>query len=124
MADELITVPAQVMGMNPRADRSWKLVFETSKELSGEDVKILADNFQGEGWLLFKPNSTGEISVKDVPETDADAGVESPSKRLRKRIYVLWEQKGKKGSFDNFYLATMSKFMEMVEEKLEPKEVK
>lgn len=117
-SDKLISVPAQVMNMNPRADRSWKLVFET-RELSGEEVKVLADNFQGEGWLLFKPNAD-DIELSDIPQTDADAGLESPSSRLRKRIWLLWDQGGRKGSFDNFYLATIGKFMEYIESKLEP----
>lgn len=116
----LIQVPAQVMGMNPRADRSWKLNFET-RELTGEEVKLLADNFQGEGWLVFKPNSKG-VELGEIPDTDADAGIESPSARLRKRLWVLWKQRGSKGSFDNFYLDQMQKFMEYVESKLEPKE--
>lgn len=121
MASEVvISVPAIVHGMNPRADRSWRLVFET-RELAGDEVKLLADHFQGEGWLLFKPNAD-DISLAEVPDTDADAGLESPSVRLRKRIWLLWKQGGEKGSFDNFYLATIGKFMEFIESKLEPQE--
>jgi hypothetical protein len=120
-APSLIQVPAQVMGMNPRADRSWTLKFET-RELKGEEVKLLADNFQGEGWLVFKPNSQG-VESGEIPTTDADAGIESPSVKLRKRLFILWKQRGSKGSFDNFYLDQMQKFMEYVESKLEPKEV-
>lgn len=116
---QLISVPAQVMNMNPRADRSWKLVFET-RELSGDEVKILADNYQGEGWLLFKPNADSGIGLDEIPATDADAGIESPSVKLRKRLFVLWRQTGSKGSFDNFYLTCMGRFMEFIESKLEP----
>lgn len=118
---QIIKLPAQIVGMNPRADRSWRINFET-RELTGEEAAILADNFQGEGWLLFRPNADSSIEAKDIPVIDADAGIESPSVKLRKRLYVLWVQKGKKGSFDNFYLTTMQKFLEFVEQKLEPKE--
>lgn len=121
MGDQLITVPAQVMGMGPRADRSWKLTFET-QELSGEQVKILADNYQGMGWLLFKPNPDSGVNMSDIPSVDADAGMESPSSKLRKRLWILWDQRGREGSFDNFYLAQMGKFMEFIESRLEPKE--
>lgn len=114
----LIQVPAQVMGMNPRADRSWTLKFET-RELSGDEVALLADNFQGEGWLLFKPNPDSGIESSEIPVTDADAGMESPSVKLRKRLWLLWKQQGSKGSFDNYYLASIQKFMEFVETKLE-----
>lgn len=120
MAEPIITVPAVVQNMRPRADRSWKLEFET-RELSGDEVKILADHYQGEGWLVFKPNAD-TVELSEIPSTDADAGLESPSSRLRKRIWLLWDQGGRKGSFDNFYLATIGKFMEFIESRLEPKE--
>ena len=117
--EPLVTVPAQITGFSPKADRSWKLTFET-QELAGGEVKILADNFQGMGWLLFKPNPDSSIKLSEIPQTDADAGLESPSVKLRKRMYVLWKQRGEKGSFDNFYLTMMGKFMEFIEQKLEP----
>jgi hypothetical protein len=114
-SDQLISVPAQVVNMNPRADRSWKLVFET-RELSGDEVKILADNYQGEGWLVFKPN--GDISVSEVPEGKADAGVKTPSQRLRGTIMVLWRQKGSKGDPEAFYRVTMERIIEFIKEQL------
>lgn len=103
--------------MNPRQDRSWKIVFET-RELSGDEVKILADNFQGEGWLLFKPN--GMISENEVPDAKANSGVKTPSQRLRAVMYLYWEQRGSKGSFDAFYLTEMEKAIEWWKSKLEP----
>lgn len=116
-APSLIQTPAQVMSMNPRADRSWRIAFETP-ELSGENVKLLADNFQGEGWLLFKPNSQG-VDLGEVPIVDADAGIESPSVRLRKRMYAYWRQNQVKGSFEAFYFANMQKYIATWESKLE-----
>lgn len=113
----LVSVPAQVINMNPRQDRSWKLVFET-RELSGEEVKILADNFQGEGWLLFKPN--GNITQAEVPESDANAGLKSQSQRLRSTIMVLWRQQGSRGDPQAFYNTYMEKLIEYVKSKLEP----
>lgn len=112
---QLIQVPAQVMGMNPKADRSWKLVFET-RELQGEEVKLLVDNFQGEGWLLFSPN---EVSVKDVPTESADAGVKSQSKRLRDVIFILWKQRSEKGDFESYYRTYLERLIEYVQSKLE-----
>lgn len=114
---ELVSVPAQVINMNPKQDRSWKLVFET-RELSGDEVKILADNFQGEGWLLFKPN--GNITQDEVPDSDADSGIKSQSKRLRDVIFILWKQKGERDDFESFYRVYLEKLIEFTKSKLEP----
>lgn len=119
MERELIQVPAQVMGMNPRADRSWKLQFET-RELSGEEVKLLADNFQGEGWLMFKPN--GDVALEDIPKERADSGVKSQSQRLREVIYILWKQKGEKGDFETYYRVSLERLIEYIKEQLTPEE--
>lgn len=111
-----IQVPAQVVNMNPKADRSWKLVFET-RELAGEEVKYLADNFQGEGWLLFSAN---EIKTSDIPKEDAEPGTKSQSQRLRDVIFILWKQKGGKGDFETFYRVYLEKLIELTKSKLEP----
>lgn len=116
---QLIQVPAQVMGMNPKADRSWKLIFET-RELKGEEVKLLADNFQGEGWLVFSPNEA--VTVADVPEETADAGVKSPAARLRSKIWRLWKAQGGQGDFESFYRTYIEKLVEFIDSKI-PEEV-
>lgn len=113
---QLISVPAQVVNMNPRQDRSWKLQFET-RELSGDEVKILADNYQGEGWLLFKPNSEG-ISLKEVPTETAEAGVKTPSQRLRASIMVLYRNTGAKGDPEAYYRTKMEQLIEYVQSKI------
>jgi hypothetical protein len=113
---DLIQVPAQVINMNPRADRSWKIAFET-RELTGDQVKILADNFQGEGWLVFSPN---EIEAPDIPTTEANSGTKSQSERLRDVIFILWKQRGGKGDFEHFYRVMLEQLIEYVKTKLEP----
>lgn len=117
---QLIQVPAQCVNMNPKADRSWKLVFET-RELHGEEVGLLADTFQGEGWLVFKPNAEG-VANEEVPEDIADSGTKSQSKRLRDVIFVLWKQKGGKGDFETFYRVYLEKLIEYTKSKLEPED--
>jgi hypothetical protein len=116
---KLIQVPAQIIDFKPRPDRSYKVVFET-RQLSGDEVSLLADNFQGEGWLLFKPN--GEINIADVPKDEADAGNKTPSQRIRSVIYVKWEQTGRKGSFNDYYHTVTSKIIEFLKDQLEPEE--
>jgi hypothetical protein len=116
---QLIQVPAQVVDLKPRQDKSWKISFET-RELGGDEVGFLADNFQGEGWLVFKANADG-IEVEDIPESEAESGVKTPSQRLRAKIFILWKQHGSKPrDFESFYRTTMQKFEEAIESKLEP----
>lgn len=115
MGQRLIQVPAQIIDFRPRADRSYRIAFET-RQLSGEELAILGDNFHGEGWLVFSPN---ELQAEDVPVTDADAGVKSPSQRLRSVLYVWWQQLGSPGSFEVFYQTQYSKLIEYVKEKLD-----
>lgn len=112
---DLIQVPAQVVGMNPRQDRSWLLKLET-RELSGDEVKILADNFQGEGWLVFKPNDN--IAAEEIPQGNADSGTKSQSQRLRDVIFVLYKQKGGSSDFETFYRVTLEKLIEFIKSQL------
>lgn len=113
---KLIQVAASVIGMNPRADRSWRISFETA-ELNGDEVSILADNFQGEGWLVYKPNS--EVQVADIPEGYADPGVKSPAQRLRAKIFILWKQKGSKGDYESYYRTSIERLITIIDEQLE-----
>lgn len=117
--NEIVQVPAIVINMNPRADRSWRIAFET-RELTGDEVKILVNNFQGEGWLVFKPNA--DVNPTDIPESPAESGTKTPSERLRGVTYILWKQKGAKGDFQAFYNTTMERLIEYMKSKLEEKD--
>lgn len=94
-------------------------MFET-RELSGDEVKILADNYQGEGYLVFKPNSN--IAQVDLPEGDANAGMKTPSQRLRAVMMVYHKQKGLKSDPQAFYATEMEKAIDWWKSKLEPNE--
>lgn len=118
-ATQLVQIPAQLVGFNPKQDRSWKLAFET-RELPSEQVKLLADNFQGEGWLVWKANS--EVTQDEVPEGNAEPGTKSASRRLRDRLFILYKQKDIRVDFESFYRTSMERFIEQVDEKLEPED--
>ncbi len=109
-----VTLPVEVVDIRPRADRSWKLSFET-RELTGEEVAVLANNFQGAGWLLFSPN---EIKEADIPDAPAEPNTKTPSQRLRASIMVLWQQQGSKGDPESFYRTYMERLIEYVQSKL------
>jgi LPS sulfotransferase NodH len=85
--------------------------------LKGDDVALLADNFQGEGWLLFKPNADG-VRPEELPSESADAGVKTAAQRLRATIMVLWRQTGSSGDPEAFYRNTMAKLQEYILSKI------
>ena len=103
-----------VADIKPRKDKSWKIAFET-RELSGEDVNLLVDHLQGEGWLQFSANE----DMPAPPASPADAGTKSPSERLRSHVYVLWSQRGEKGSFDSFWAAQVDAMCERLREMID-----
>jgi hypothetical protein len=105
--------------MKPRADKSWKIVFET-RELTGSEVALLADNLQGEGWLVFKPNA--EITAGELPTGNAESGTKSQSQRLRDVIFILWKQRGGRGDFETFYRVSLEKLIEHVKTQLDKEE--
>lgn len=112
---KLVQLPVIVDDMKPNKDRSWKLRFET-RDLSGDEVSLLADALQGEGWLVFSPNQ--EVTVSDIPTDTADAGVKSPATRLRAKLFVYWKATGGKGDFEGFYRTKIEQFIEVIDNKI------
>jgi hypothetical protein len=43
----------------------------------------------------------------------------SPSQRLRDVLYVLWEHRGSKGDFEQFYIASIEKVINRIKEELD-----
>lgn len=80
---------------------------------------MLMDLLQSEGYLLFSPND--DLTEKDIPAEKADAlvGKKSQAQRIRNTIYVLWEQRGRKGKFDDFYDAITESIIDQLKDKLD-----
>lgn len=112
-----VQLAAQLLKISSRADRTYKLEFNT-RELSGHEAATLLGELMNEGWLLWSPN---ELKESDVPDEKADAmlGTKTQAQRLRGVIYRLWEQKGKLGSFDDYYRSVLENMIEQIKEKLD-----
>ena len=113
----ILTVPVQVVGFQPKVDRSWTMKFET-RELDGQEVALLADSYQGEGWLIFSPN-TEAIAVTDIPTEAAEAGGKSPGERLRGRVFVYWKQHVDKGDFESYWRTYVQKQIDRINEEID-----
>lgn len=115
---KLVSLPVIFNKMTPRVDKSWKLEFET-RELFGKDIEELANRLGTEGYIVHSAND--DITAMDIPEIEADAGLEgkSPSQRLRNTLYVLWEQRGKPVDFDVYYITQMNRLIDTLKARLE-----
>jgi len=87
---------------SPRKDRSVGLRFITMTEVSSEFYTTLADNVSLSGWLVFDDIATIEAPKERLPDRE-----QSPSKRLRNKLYVKWEKMidlcATDVSFDRYY---------------------
>ena len=94
---------------SPRKDRSVGLRFITVMEVPSELYAALADDVSLTGWLLFDDKAMPTAPKEDVPDRE-----KSPAKRLRNCLYVLWEQRGSNGSFEQYYSDQMNKISDRV----------
>ena len=114
----IATLPAIFSKITSRADKSYKMEFE-SRELSGQDANILLGLLQQEGFLLFSPNP---IQEADIPTEKSDSGTDfkSPSKRLRDRlaVYYINVKKGERHNFEAWYVSELERIGEKYLDKL------
>src|SRR5689334_21528894 len=105
-----VTLSAQLLKVESRADRTYKLIFNT-QELKGEQAAMLLPLLQSQGWLLFDPQEIDEI---DIPNEKPDlmTGTKTQAQRLRGVIYRIWEQRGKPGDSESFYRTYMERLIE------------
>lgn len=105
---------------NPRfrKDGSVTLIFTTAQEIPDDEVIYLLNAGRKDelGWLLWSPNpfQEGDIPSEEAPETG-----KTPSERLRAILFVEWEQKGKKGPFNTYYIERMDKICEALKARLD-----
>ena len=113
-----VQLPAIFSKVTSRADKSYKLEFET-RELSGNDASILLGLLQQEGYLLYSPNN--DLTEADIPDEKADSmtGKKTQAQRLRAVLYVVWQQRGQNGSFENYYQTRMEQIIEQIKDKLD-----
>ena len=112
-----VQLSAQLLKVESKSDRTYKLTFNT-QELAGEEASKLLAMLMGQGWLLFSPE---EITEADVPTEKANPmlGSKTQAQRLRGVLYRLWEQGGKSGEFEAYYRLVMERYIDQVKEKLE-----
>lgn len=112
-----VQLPAQLLKISSRADRTYKLEFNT-RELSGTEAATLLDELMNEGWLLWSPN---EMNESDVPDEKADTMLnqKTQAQRLRGVLFRVYEQNGSRGDFETFYRRYMEELIDRLKAKLD-----
>jgi len=109
-----IQVNTIITGIRARVDGSIGLTISTP-ELSPEEKVAFMELQNINCKTLFEPleEKTDLIEVKGETET------KTSSQRLRGVLFVLWEQSGKQGDFENFYKTKMEQIIDWIKGKLE-----
>lgn len=112
-----VQLPAQLLKISSRADRTYKLEFNT-RELSGNEAATLLGELMNEGWLLWSPN---ELSDADIPaeQADTELSTKTPGQRLRSVLFLRWKQLGEKGDFDAYYRTSLEAIIDQIKAKLD-----
>lgn len=120
MEEQLLQIAAQLSKATTMAHRSLRLVFDSQEQLTDEQIARLVALHDKVGHLCFLPEERkiDTLDVLALPPLQFDKDEKSQSQRLRGALYVLWEQKGKEGSFIDFYQRAMEKIIDQVKERL------
>ena len=111
---KVFQIPAILDGMSPLKDGGMSVRFHTN-EIKSRDKAKLMDFFNVFGWLQFSDHT-----INSVPNKAAyrEAGVKTPSQRLRNTLYVLWQQKYSDQPFDPWYDVQLEKIINSIKERL------
>lgn len=115
--NNVVNIPAQLLKVESRSDRTYKLIFNT-QELGGDKASVLLAEVMNQGWLLYSPN---KINEDEVPKESADAGLgnKTPSQRLRAVLFLLWKQSNTGVKFDDYYRMKMEALIDQLKEKID-----
>jgi hypothetical protein len=118
MNQEIFQVPSTIFKVTTLADHTLRLTVDTVRELPPEDeAKIMALRSK-QGWFVYAESEIKQEDL-DLPEIEPEfKGDKSPSRRLRGVLFVLWEQRGKVGTFEEFYKIRMEQLIDKIKSKL------
>lgn len=111
-----IQTQACITGIRSKVDRSLGLTIATP-ELSTNERALFME-YQGiECNIMIEPiDATDGVGVEKI---DKELRTKTQSQRLRGVLYILWEQQGKQGEFEEFYRSQTEKIIEHYKGKLD-----
>lgn len=115
---KIFQVPAILDGISPRKDGSMTLRFITNEIKDVEEKSKLMEFYQTFGWMQFSDQSIHQVP-REAPAREA--GVKTPSQRLRATLYVLWQDRYSDQPFEAWYENQMNKITDRIKKELPPK---
>jgi len=99
-------------------DGSIGLHFTTAQEIADDEVMHFVNAGRREelGWLLWSPN---QFQASDIPPLEAPELSRTPSERMKAILFVEWQQKGKVGDFNAYYVQRMDAICERLKAQLD-----
>ena len=117
MTNQLLQIQATMSKGITMSHKSLRLTFDSQENLTDEQIGKIMGWYEKMGWLSF---STAMVRAEDLlalPEVKTDER-KSPSQRLRSVLYVLFEQQGQKGEFQDYYRTQIEKIIDHLKSKL------
>lgn len=116
MSKTLLT-PATMTGYTPHSDNTMTFRFR-SQDLTSEQKMDVITHYQQFGWLGFVDSEDAtDLEIPDIKPSKLDG--KSPSQRLRAVVFISWQQKGSKGSFESYYEQYINAIIETAKSKLD-----
>lgn len=101
--------------LSSRQDGSLRLSMITPELTAEEKTEFM--QLQGQN-LILTINPLDYEQKAPTYKVASKFENKSPSLRLRNTLFVLWQQNGSKGDFDDYYRKQMEKFIDAVKERL------
>lgn len=103
-----------ITSVRSRADHSLGLSVTTPELTVEESAEFM--RLQGtECDTLFNPLTNEEPPM----EVKSEVSQKTQGQRLRSVLFVLWEQRGRKGTFEDFYRDRMEEMINVIKDKLD-----
>ncbi|KKR00141.1 MAG: hypothetical protein UT24_C0016G0030 [Candidatus Woesebacteria bacterium GW2011_GWB1_39_12] len=103
-----------ITSIRSKVDHSLGLSISTPELTVEESAEFM--RLQGiECETLFDP-----LTTKEPPhEVKSEISQKTQSQRLRSVLFILWEQRGKKGTFEDFYRDRMEEIINAIKNKFD-----
>lgn len=117
---DILQIPATLTKYESLANKAIKLTFQSQEEMRPELLSNIIDKLEKTGFISFAVRKIEADDLVNLPDIDATKydTAKSPGQRLRAVIYRYWEQKGKQGDFNLYYLRSMERLIDSYKDKL------